>query len=449
MENNQKKGKFALSRKHFIIGMIGLCLVALIAEIVLLVHGFKKKPDEKPAEVTPTQLALLTVSPTPTTAPTKEPTPTPEVDHYESVWKLAKEYKTGNLGQKNPLTVREYDEQGRESKRLIYDEDTGELKTTAVFRYDRSGIILVDYWVPSVEDGELQETKCFHPLMIGFGRWISFPSTTEIVNYGGKVKEEECDEDGNLLFLLTSTDSIMPDSNERIEWEIDSDGNLKEYRYFEGNGVLNSTTEIVYDDLGNPIRTVTRSSYGEYTAPWSVSSKDGYTYYTEEGNGIFTYVLKDGLPLIYARYMGFNEEWPGVEAATDLSLAVPRHERGVVYSPRGNFPDFTSTVYPFSSFDEKSFNCVDYIMYQEDGSAFVDSTVEARPDGQPVFGDDFFDKYYEYDEKGRLTRYYTSPHLVDVLTELDDNWNLVKKTDLLSDIVYEYEWILVDVPVYK
>ena len=98
MENNQKKGKFALSRKHFFIGMIGLCLVALIAEIVLLVHGFKKKP-EKTVDNTPTPLTA-----------SKDPTPTGEQDYY-SVWisKVTKEYKTGQNGQKNLIAAREYD----------------------------------------------------------------------------------------------------------------------------------------------------------------------------------------------------------------------------------------------------------------------------------------------------------------------------------------------------
>ena len=456
MENNQKKGKFSLSRKHFIIGIIALCLVAVIAEVVLLAHGFKKKPDEKPAEVTPTQLALLTVSstPTPTTAPTKEPTPTPEVDHYESVWKLAKEYKTGNLGQKNPLTVREYDEQGRESKRLIYDEDTGELKTTAVFRYDRSGIVLVDYWVPSVEDGELKETKCFHFLTYdeaGCGPidWLYYSATFSLLNRGEKVIEAEYDEEGNLISMATEYHSIyLNDGDYVADWKIDSEGVLREFSILKAGGALNATTAVVYDDSGRMVDFVMKSGDGEYNGPWGIVYGDEYTYYTEEGNGVFTYAVKDGIPVIYTRYMGFQDAWPGVEAVTDLSLVVPELERGIVYRPRGNFPDYFCEDAIFDAYDPDSVSCMEYTVYGEDFSSAKESTVEARPDGQPVLGNGRDLKQYEYDEKGRLTR-YSSSRGVDILTELDDNWNLVKKTDQLTNEVYEYEWILVDVAVYK
>ena len=457
MENNQKKGKFALSRKQFIIGLIALCLVAVIAEVVLLVHGFKKKPDEKPAEVTPTQLALLTVSPTPTTAPTKEPTPTPEVDHYESVWKLAKEYKTGQYGQKNPLTVREYDEQGRESKRLIYDEDSGDLKMTAVFRYDRSGIVLVDYWVPSVEDGELKETKCFHPLADREGghgslNWLYYSATVSLVDYGEKVIGAEYDEDGNLTFLLTEYHSVyMNDGGEyTVEWKIDSEGVLQECAVLTAGGSLKRTINVVHNDDGKSVDFVEYLDNAGAYFPWGITYGDEYTFYTEPGNGIFTFAVKDGLPVIYARYMGnMYHGWPGVEAVTDLNRVVPELERGIIYRPKGNFSDFFPDEYMFDAYDPESLCCMEYTVCGEDYSPDKLYTVEARPDGQPVLGDDFYNqKHYEYDEKGRLTR-YSSSQGVDILTELDDNWNLVKKTDQLTNEVYEYEWILVDVAVYK
>ncbi|MBO6064822.1 MAG: hypothetical protein J6P36_00250 [Lachnospiraceae bacterium] len=452
MENNQKKGKFALSRKHFIIGMIGLCLVALIAEIVLLAHGFKKKP-KKTADNTPTP---LTASKEPTTV-SKDPTPTGESDYY-SVWisKVTKEYKTGQNGQKNLIAAREYDENGRETKCFIYDEDTGELKETAVFRYDRSGLILVDYLIPSGENEILRETRCFHSLPYGsdFYLWMTRSATSVIENYGDKVETAEYDEDGNLTFLKTMCNPL---SNQgwigREEWEFDSRGTVKDVRVFDENGALNTTIELLFDDhySGGLIDITEKSEHGEFNGPWGITYNEydgSVASYTEEGNGIFTYKMENGLPTIYARYMGNMNAWPGVDEVLELNRVIPELERGVIYRPNGNFPEYHSHICTFSCFDKDSFDCVDYIIYQEDGSLYSDSSVQARPDGQPAYADWPQQKYYEYDDTGRLTR-YKSGNYVDVLTELDDNWNLVKKTDLVYNVTYEYEWALFEIRIYR
>ena len=124
------------SRKKIIIGLVVLSLVAIIAEAVLLIHGLSKKPEKKePAQVTPAPVLKKEVpketTPKVSPTPTRTPSPTPEVDHYEQVWKLAKEYKTDSNGIKEPVSVREYDDQGRESKRIVYD-DAGEPDETVL-----------------------------------------------------------------------------------------------------------------------------------------------------------------------------------------------------------------------------------------------------------------------------------------------------------------------------
>ena len=451
----KKKGSRGVSRKSFIIGIIALCLVALIAEVVLLVHGFSKKTEKKqPEQVTPTQVVKNDSTPTPTA--TAEPTPTPEVDHYESVWKLAKEYKTGSQGQKNPVCYMEYDEQGRESKRIVFDEDLGNPKETDVFHYDRSGITLVDRWIPTEENGELAETLCFHIAADN----MSFLYHTYYLDLdkGETVDSVQYDDGGNLTAL---TSSYLPytEAPERYvtDWEIDSDGVLKNFcKSIEG--VITTVTPL-YDDSGRIIgRTTECNAYWDgYSDPWGIIHQDGYTYLTEEGNGVFTYVYKDGDMLMYTRYMGYTSDWPGALTVSKSDYVSPRLEKAFYFQPKGNFKAYSDNVFTAIPYNRESFLCWEYYIWEEDLSKYQDCTVEVRPDGQPVYAKDTsVEKYYEYDETGRLTRYHAVMDYpvyptvcFDVLTELDENWNLVKKTDLINNAVYEYEWILIDIPVYE
>ena len=451
----KKRGSRGVSRKTFILGVIVLCLVALIAEVVLLVHGFSKKSDKKqPTQVTPTQVVKNDTTPEPTA--TQAPTPTPEPDHYESVWKLAKEYKTGSQGQKNSVCFMEYDEQGRESKRIVFDEDLGTPKETDVFRYDRSGIILVDRWIPSEEDGELTETLCFHIAADN----MSFLYHTYYLDLekGETVDSVQYDDGGNLTAL---TSSYLPytEAPERYvtDWEIDSDGVLKGFRV-AANGLIRIVT-MQYDDSGRLTGRATDfgSEAMENFDPWSIGYKDGITYLTEEGNGIFTYVYRDGNLIMMTRYMGYRYDWPGALVVSNEKYASPYSERTFYYRPKGNFWTYSDNSYAYDPWYAESLFCTDSYTWGDDLTVYPDYYAENRPDGQPVCGyDDSREKYYEYDETGRLTRYHVVMDYpvyptvcFDVLTELDENWNLVKKTDLINNVTYEYEWILIDIPVYE
>lgn len=456
MESNnseKKKGSPMSSRKKIIIGLVVLSLAAIIAEAVLLIHGLSKKPEKKePAQVTPAPVLKKEVpketTPKVSPTPTRTPSPTPEVDHYEQVWKLAKEYKTDSNGIKEPVSVREYDDQGRESKRIVYD-DAGEPELTAVFVYDRSGIVLVEQWVPT-EDGELEETRFIHGAggntdMAEWGYYIDI--------YGGeKVVNAEYDADGNLTALRTSYHPYWASSlsgEYSSDWTIDSNGLLKERRLYEPSGKQNSAIQFRYDDEGRLTGFIFLDDLAESISHWGLTYEDGYTYYTDELNGTYTFKFKDDNMLMYARFMGYDEDWPGALNVTDENQVFPDMYRGIVYRPRGNFPAFFDTNYTIEGYAPDSFSCIDEVYYDEHGNEVPQDTVEVRSDGQPAYGDGFEQKYYEYDASGKLTRYYDTTNPYDVYTELDDNWNLVKMTDVLNKEIFEYEWILVDVPVYK
>ena len=444
----KKKGSRGVSRKSFIIGIIALCLVALIAEVVLLVHGFSKKTEKKqPEQVTPTQVVKNDSTPTPTA--TAEPTPTPEVDHYESVWKLAKEYKTGSQGQKNPVCYMEYDEQGRESKRIVFDEDLGTPKETDVFHYDRSGITLVDRWIPTEENGELAEMRCFYPACENMTLFLQTHYLD--LSSGETVESVQFDDAGNLIALTSFYHSRMYDGGPRYvtDWEISPDGIVEGFRITDGKYIRNVTLE--YDDSGRLIdRTTDYNSIEADFDPWCIVYKDGLTYLTEEGNGVFTYVYKDGIMFMMTRYMDYRDDWPGALAVSDAKYASPNMERDIYYRPSGNFWTYSDNFTASDPYYPESLFCRDSYTWGDDLVIHQDYSAEVRADGQPVYGYDLsWEKYYEYDDTGRLTRYYTSPHDVDILTELDENRNLVKKTDLIHNEVYEYEWILIDVPVYE
>ena len=79
----KKKRGIALRRRQFLLALAAVCLIAVIAEAVLLIRTFSKKNNKKTAEITPTEIPKVaqkptdTPSPTPSAVPTNTPSPIP------------------------------------------------------------------------------------------------------------------------------------------------------------------------------------------------------------------------------------------------------------------------------------------------------------------------------------------------------------------------------------
>ena len=153
----KKKNSITLRRKQFLIALGAVCLIAIIAEAVLLIHTFSKKKDKKQTPVTPTQQGKLIDNVTPTPTPTVGLEPA-----FTTVWRLASEKTTYSSGSMSNYVSYEYDERGTEIKRIYYDSESGSPEKTILLHHDRSGIILAEYWVPD-ENGRLEEKRCYYP----------------------------------------------------------------------------------------------------------------------------------------------------------------------------------------------------------------------------------------------------------------------------------------------
>ena len=133
----EKKSFSGLTRKHFIIGLLTVCAIAIIAEAVLLVHTFsKKKSPEKGSEKAPKNTTRATV--------TGEAAPS-----GKRVWKAVEvtEYLEGVVNEEATFL---YDETGRITG---LEAEHGETLTKGVITYDKSGVKVVFY-----SDGEQQWT---------------------------------------------------------------------------------------------------------------------------------------------------------------------------------------------------------------------------------------------------------------------------------------------------
>ncbi|MCR5466175.1 MAG: hypothetical protein K6F11_04970 [Lachnospiraceae bacterium] len=130
MEEKGKKRQFrGFKRKHFIIGLLTVCAIAVIAEAVLLIHTFsKKKSPEKGSEKVPKNTAQATV--------TGEAAPS-----GKRVWK-AVEVTESLEGVVNEEATFLYDETGRV---VGVESDYGDRHTKGVITYEKSGVKVVFY----------------------------------------------------------------------------------------------------------------------------------------------------------------------------------------------------------------------------------------------------------------------------------------------------------------
>lgn len=435
--DTKKKGAKGISRRQFLFIIIGLCAGALIAEGILLTKTFRKKRGNNTPTVTPTEV-VASVSPTPT--PKGNPFTVPEVDHYETVWRVACEYLTGAGFERMPVMSHEYDEFGREVKRVLYDDYSGECKETILFHYGKEGFIISEHWAPTAEDGTLLQKRVYFPSAIGVNTidWVLDPPNPF---YGEKLLEEKHDDEGNLI-LVTAPYEGRQDTN---EWIFGSDGVLSKQRFLSPTGSLWHENVFRFDEYGRFL------GFGEEPNDGDTIYREDDTIIVEDLNGIFTYVVQDGFVVSATRYMGYDEDWPGAGIMINADC-YPSTYMIKQYRPKGHFPKSYFGGYMFEGYDPELFTCIDETDYDENLSGTARFTVSLRPDGQPdICREEYGGKIYEYDENGKLIKftYVGDTYRDERELQLDDDWKLIRMRDIDTNELHEYEWISVEVPVYK
>lgn len=398
MGESNKKHKLRIGRKQFIIVIASVCLVALIAEAVLLIHTFAKKGKDSP----------------------KKPK-TPAAENVDNaIWRV-KEARV-QMGTDVAIYYFEYDEKGREIRRSIHHENyNGKTfdATPREIKYLAGGCALS--WYTDFQDST---TEFFteDPLILS--------GYELVINY-------EVDEAGRLTALTTD------DSIQRRIWSFDSEGRPTEVQSDNGDKV-----QYDYDNQGRLVQIKytyieqEASLYGSGYGAGSVSGKSSISVSTDISYDGDRRIVKtknvNGEVTSEDEYKG--QYWVGSEVTAHNGLM---HSVKTIYYPIGNFI-LTGTEgrdrYLLMGDAPENLFALAYVDYDNDS---MDIIVELNKDGQPARRysagskaviENHYDKngmlfervYYnedgtsyrtylfEFDEYGNLTRYANEDELIDI-----------------------------------
>lgn len=398
MGESNKKHKLRIGRKQFIIAIVSVCLVALIAEAVLLIHTFAKKGKDSP----------------------KKPK-TPAAENVDNaIWRV-KEARV-QMGTDVAIYYFEYDEKGREIRRSIHHENyNGKTfdATPREIKYLAGGCALS--WYTDFQDST---TEFFteDPLILS---WYEL-----VINY-------EVDEAGRLTALTTD------DSIQRRIWSFDSEGRPTEVQSDNGDKV-----QYDYDNQGRLVQI-------KYTYIESEASLDGSGYGAGSVSGESSITVSKDISYngdrrivktknVNGEVTGEDEYkgqyWVGSEVTAHNGLM---HSVKTIYYPKGNFiltgMDGRDKYLLMGDMPENLFA----LAYEDYDYDSMDIIVELNKDGQPARRysadsnaviENHYDKngmlfervYYnegetsyctylfEFDEYGNLTRYANEDELIDI-----------------------------------
>ena len=425
--------------------IIAICSVALIAEVVLLVGTLNKKKSKEPEKGAEKEKVTATATPSPTEVPTPVVT-------YQKVWKLAKE--SGSEAWMR-TTSYEYDDQGRECRRVIYDNGSLAAKETYLLSYDRSGMIIMEKWIPD-ESGTMESRSCFFATAAysaGNELWNIHP----YYESGEIIDNLEYDENHNLVGVSSAFDYDY-DTRQWYtfsEWVFDSDGHITKHVVKDRTGYLREY-EFLYDEKGRMVKA------GDDVRLQYEGNK---TITVFVGNGIIGHVYEDGKTLWFAQEGDFDA-WDRMTRPDDPDYTVTDGWETVYYRPGGNFPNEVSGVTVWEEtgrFYPKGDSKWGGGGYHDAATVVWESKVTLRDDGQPKLQEVFSTASsminlgdtplkttrFVYDENDMLSK--TVMVYVDGTTEemhycFDENGNL---TELRypDGTRYYYEWVEVTVPV--
>ncbi|MBR5677778.1 MAG: RHS repeat protein [Paludibacteraceae bacterium] len=396
MGEPNKKHKLRIGRKQFVIVIVSVCLVALIAEAVLLIHTFANKK----AESAKNNKAQKTTG--------------------DVIWRV-KEARV-QTGTDVAIFYFEYDEKGREIRRSIHHENyNGKTfdATPREIKYLAGGCALS--WYTDFQDSTTEFFTEDPMILSGYEL---------VINY-------EVDEAGRLT-ALTTYDSIQ-----NRKWSFDSEGRPTEVQSDNGDKV-----QYDYDNQGRLVQI-------KYTYIEQESSPDGSGYGAVSVSGESSITVSKDISYdgdrrivktknVNGEVTGEDEYkgqyWVGSEVIAHNGLT---HSVKTIYYPKGNFI-LTGTEgrdkYLLMGDMPENLFALAYVDYDNDS---MDRIVELNKDGQPARRysagskaviENHYDKngmlfervYYnedgtsyrtylfEFDEYGNLTRYANEDELIDI-----------------------------------
>lgn len=420
MGEPNKKHKFRIGRKQFIIAIVSVCLVALIAEAILLIHTFSKKGEKARKLKTPREGTVWRV---------KEARV--EMNNYVAVYSF------------------EYDEKGREIRRNIhYDNYDGRTfdATPRETRYLAGGCGLT--WFTDFEDS----TTTF------------FTEDPLLVTEEELVTRYEVDERGRFRILETNDIKV----NKR--WTFDEEG-----RPIQASASNGQVTRFSYDASGRLVQierelVILESERGVDAEPGEGTESGMDTdleQNTESGQDTSDpYELAGENCLIEITYendtrfvtktnqngkVSREEEYVGGR----LSQSVAYNDYGDnlwtthIYYPKGNFI-LTGTEYRdgylFSNLDADDFfaiSMIEYIFAKYQRVEFTGDQPETLYNA-----DDEIEIKNRYDKNGllkeRLVYGWEGDISEDYLFEFDEYSNLTHVSLKDGSKDYTFEWVEID-----
>ena len=237
MSESSKNRKFRIGRKQFIIAIVSVCLVAVIAEAVLLVHTFSKKKDKEKVP------------------PLKE----------GAVWRVT-EVTMREAGD-TTLYQLQYDEKARAIRmdRTLHYGD-GDFKMSPLqAEYYPGGCCI--YW-----DGYDREgVEYFDPMDLDWSQSLY------VVDY-------EVDDSGRLTVMKTTEDGEKT-------WRFDAEGRPVRIEYDNGQ-----ITEFQYDDMGR-LSSIYADEWKWTTVTTYENETRTIAYRDETGRDVAVWEYKGPFPL--------------------------------------------------------------------------------------------------------------------------------------------------------
>lgn len=391
MNHSGETKKHRLGRKQFILLIVSVCLVALLAEAVLLIHTFLKKKKPAAKEMQPEE---------------------PKTYVKQTVRRVSK--ATWLINEREAGTVEfAYDEYGRVS-RAEYKENGSNYSKAMSYTYFQGDCSIVVYYLDGFVTGE-------------YFVWKSFMENERI---WAKIIDYDADGSGRLVKMKTSflygEDFFTFDPKGRpIQYGVYEDGvpmTRKQLRYDDsgkleqiiyGNG---DTADIVYDAMGRAMVTE-RNSDGEV-----------FLIKIYLGNDLIYEMVGVGSYCRHYYYPKDKDLLPGIDSV--LKELLP------AFDIETFFPGFEI----FTSLDGKE--------------RYRLETVEFTEDDQPLqnfYSDGALHARYIYDENGRVSGYREMVKTVqdDIETTyewgadftFDEKGNIVTIAEYNVPRAYQFEWI--------
>ena len=441
----KNRKRITLKRRQFFLAFAAICLIAIIAEAVLLICTFSKKNDKNKAKVTPTDQGKVDDDPTPIIE--REP-------RFVRVWRLAGEKTTYSNIDTSDRVSYEYDDYGNEIKRVYYDSKGESPEKTILIHHDRSGIIIAEHWVPD-EKGRLEEKRCYYPTCYGVS--IDYMLLQNPYLFEGEILEScNYDEEGNLTGELRGYHQFLSEPPVHSVVKISPYGQLTSHEEYDADDRLTAEYQFTYDYEGR-LSEIVKAEDGA-SEPYAIYRYEDYdsgneiTYIFLKSEGTNGYIYKGDVETGIIYDCGAEDAWERMTRKTDPDRSIAVGYEHKYHLPNGTFPHGAETY-------KQILGATDYIVYSEGMTARVLRKTELRTDGQPLkelrstdgmadvrLASELTEKTYEYENNTTLSRITDEGDVYSFV--FDGEGNLTQFRSETYGYQTDYKWIAIAYPVY-